>query len=648
MKSRMGKNQAGYAVLVLVLVLMGMGGVVLAGFSQEAMQEVYAQRYAHNERVLKEAKQALLMYAYNYPQFNSEGPGRLPCPDTDNDGNAGDDILGPPWVDLAICTSVGRFPWNHPNMEFFDARDASGERLWYAVSNQFYNLGGGPVINSNSTGSITIQDQNGSLIYDGAVAGVAAVIIAPGPAISRDENDDGTYEYAQVRGTAAERNDPRNYLDTFNAFDHSVFTNSESNTDDDGFIVGQVVERDPASPDANTIVVNDQLIVVTAEEVIAMAEKATLQAYRDAISDYRTNTSGKYPWLDDYASLVTPADLLEFDAEIGSAVGRVPAVFNNYFGGPGEDIPFYASATKLLIEPDPGARNPGDLIEFTPPQAFADVSFDAAGNLLTSINAPYSATLYFWDGHDGITGGGSEHPNSPRDDVWELCTGNASATTLNPEDDCNRKADGTFKTGADVSPELSDVWLAVYRVTITLNGAGRFTLPFADIVAGPSAFRAATGGENAYVFGTFDDNAGASFSISYEFDNDFQAGFDILASDPNVDELSAGVVYYPELPAWALSNDWHHSIQMAIAEDYKPDGNNTDCTVTGCLVVNNLGGTNDDKVSLLVIAGEIDNLVDDGAAGFQDDLEAQFEAENDTSNITYDRRAGNDSVLVMQ
>lgn len=643
MKSRMVKNQAGYAILVMVLVLMGMGGVVLAGFSHDARQETYAQRYAHNERVLQEAKQALLMYAYNYPQFNSEGPGRLPCPDTDNDGNAGDDILGPPWVNLAICTSVGRFPWNHPNMDFYDARDASGERLWYAVSNQFYNLGGGPVVNSNSAGSITIQDQNGSLIYDGTVAGVAAVIIAPGPAITRDENDDGIYEYTQVRGTAAEQIDPRNYLDTFNAFDHSVFTNLESNTDDDGFIVGQVVERDPASPAVNTIVVNDQLIVVTTEEVIAMAEKATLQTYRDAISDYLTNTGDTYPWLDSFVT----NDLTEFDADIGSIRGRVPAVFNNYFAGAGEDIPFYTSTTKLLIEPEPGARNPGDLIEFTPPQAFVDVSFDAGGNLLTSINAPYAATLYFWDGHDGITGGGVEHPNSPRDDVWELCTGSASVATGFQEDDCNRKTDGTFKTAADPSPATSDVWLAVYKVTISLNGAGRYTLPFADIVApGPSDFRAATGGENAYVFGRFDD-AGGAFAISYEFDNDFQAGFDILASD-TVDELAAGVVYYPELPAWAFSNDWHHSIQMAIAEDYKPDGNNTDCTVTGCLVVNNLGGVNNDKVSLLVIAGEIDNLVDDGAAGFLDDLTAQFEAENDTSNITYDRRAGNDSVLVMQ
>ena len=39
------------------------------------------------------------------------------------------------------------------------------------------------------------------------------------------------------------------------------------------------------SPSVNSIVVNDQIIVITAAEVIEMAEKATLQAYRDSIND---------------------------------------------------------------------------------------------------------------------------------------------------------------------------------------------------------------------------------------------------------------------------------------------------------------------------------------------------------------------------
>jgi hypothetical protein len=139
---------------------------------------------------------------------------------------------------------------------------------------------------------------------------------------------------------------------------------------------------------------------------------------------------------------------------------------------------------------------------------------------------------------------------------------------------------------------------------------------------------------------------GTDIVINWEYDTNFQTGFAVLAAGTST-EVAIGVVYYPELPVWALSNDWHHSVQMAIAEDYKPNGNNSNCLVTGCLVVNNLGGTNDDKISLLAIAGEVD-VVDEGLDGFLDDLTAQFEAQNDTSNRTYDRRAGNDTVLVLQ
>jgi hypothetical protein len=86
---------------------------------------------------------------------------------------------------------------------------------------------------------------------------------------------------------------------------------------------------------------------------------------------------------------------------------------------------------------------------------------------------------------------------------------------------------------------------------------------------------------------------------------------------------------------------------MAIAQDYLPGGPGAPCTLSGCLVVNNLPAVDADNISLLVIAGEVD-LVDESADGFFDDLTAQFETENDTFDITYDRRAGNDSVLVIQ
>ncbi|HEY5739648.1 MAG TPA: hypothetical protein VIW27_07970, partial [Gammaproteobacteria bacterium] len=66
---RPGYSQSGYALLLVLLVLMGAGGVVLAGFTQQVKHEAERQRYEHNQRVLREAKQALLVYAYRYPDI---------------------------------------------------------------------------------------------------------------------------------------------------------------------------------------------------------------------------------------------------------------------------------------------------------------------------------------------------------------------------------------------------------------------------------------------------------------------------------------------------------------------------------------------------------------------------------------------------
>jgi len=68
LSNRQLTGQSGYALILMVVGLMGIGGVVIAGFTQGAKQDTEHQRYLHNQRVLREAKQALLQYAYNYPQ----------------------------------------------------------------------------------------------------------------------------------------------------------------------------------------------------------------------------------------------------------------------------------------------------------------------------------------------------------------------------------------------------------------------------------------------------------------------------------------------------------------------------------------------------------------------------------------------------
>ena len=112
-RTRPPTSQTGYALILMVVALMGIGGGVIARFTTGVMQETKHQRYLHNQRVLQEAKQALLQYAYNYPVTAGNGPGRLPCPDTNNNGipNA-----------TAFCGGengiVGRFPWAEPEMNF--------------------------------------------------------------------------------------------------------------------------------------------------------------------------------------------------------------------------------------------------------------------------------------------------------------------------------------------------------------------------------------------------------------------------------------------------------------------------------------------------------------------------------------------------
>lgn len=152
-------SQRGAALLLFLLLILVGGGVLFAIHLRSAAPDLEAQR--RTATALARAKNALLGWAVVDGDAVVPNPGRLPCPDQDNDGHA----------QGAACASphIGWLPWKTLGSD--DLRDGSGERLWLLVDAAFRS--GGGALNS------TVQP---ALLLDGRP--VVAVIFAPGPALS--------------------------------------------------------------------------------------------------------------------------------------------------------------------------------------------------------------------------------------------------------------------------------------------------------------------------------------------------------------------------------------------------------------------------------------------------------------------------------
>lgn len=157
-------------IIMLVLLLIGVGAAIFA-FMRPASQSI--ERDKVTAAALAQAKAALIGYAASNPLQ----PGILPCPDSDNDGSADAPC------EATGVTAVGRLPWKTLGLP--DLRDGSGECLWYAVSANFKNSGlsGPSTVNSDSAGTLVINDTGGTPVYSGSNA-VLAIVFAPGTTLS--------------------------------------------------------------------------------------------------------------------------------------------------------------------------------------------------------------------------------------------------------------------------------------------------------------------------------------------------------------------------------------------------------------------------------------------------------------------------------
>lgn len=263
---------------------------------------------------LLQAKQALIAYAVSiYPSGNAR-PGDLPCPDTNNDGKK-ETSCGNNSGSSGQAARLGRLPWKSLGLP--DLRDGSGERLWYAVSNNFKENSRHLPLNSDTTGSIRVVDSGGNLIPD-----VIAVILAPGPPLQRLNS--GTIQ----NRTPAGENVAANYLDETSTEDNADFVDYGAN----GFVSGIV--RDTQG----RILVNDIVLTITAADLIPLLEKKVSATVLKCLEDFAgysqgsTNNGGRYPWP---ASIATSATG-NYDDTQNTLFGRIPDLMcNTGSDGPG-------------------------------------------------------------------------------------------------------------------------------------------------------------------------------------------------------------------------------------------------------------------------------------------------------------------------
>jgi hypothetical protein len=208
-------RQRGVVVLSLLLCFVLASSYVLLKALNSASSSLLSARQRQNAEVLQRGREALLGYAAAHRELITDppatkGPGYLPCPDrASDDADAADPARIDPnkeGVPTSNCggsgLKLGRFPWRY--LGTGELKDASGERLWYAVSDNFrYNNGAFP-LNSNTAGTLCVdRDGDAACSPSGQDSNdIVAVIIAPGEALAQQHrspypNNAGYYTFAE-------------------------------------------------------------------------------------------------------------------------------------------------------------------------------------------------------------------------------------------------------------------------------------------------------------------------------------------------------------------------------------------------------------------------------------------------------------------
>ncbi len=559
------RRQAGFAALLILLVLLSTAAYFLLR-SLNAATRSQAAGEVTTQQALRQAREALLGYAARYPDNPevsdlSAGPGHLPCPDRNKE--TADPFFGvadPPCASTSATNpETGLLPWH--TLDIGELRDGSGAPLWYAVSDKFRN---NPKNAVNST-------TRGTLHLDNCTANgedIAAIIIAPGPALTGQDRIADLYSAPKYADLAA------TYLEGQNA------------------TVG-----DNCFSSQNNATHNDQVLVITRRELMAVVEHRVMEDVANALRRYRKDPDGDdvggvdpdcpsgtptcdegYPWLAPFADPRTNKYIGQVSASPSQMqhgllpLRRQDVSFNASFGVSWE-IPAGGTLTTLggaNHPPEACVRNTAETSctfpgTANPPDVFGDIS----GTLSTTLGWTQGVCHSAFDAQLKKT--------------LLICTALRTFTDAGQQ----------FERNYEFT--LTNMAYQIKPPTVTAPRVQNYELTNASLAAGPNgsslkieitdcqfSTSISCNEKSSTFLGQTTLNLPAGTAVtSFHLTN---IPFDLeISPDSTIDpptRRSPG-----ELPQWFVANDWHKQFYVAYAASQAPSAGATDCVAPNCLQV---------------------------------------------------------------
>lgn len=518
-------RQRGVVLLSFMLVVIAAASFVLLKGLNEASQGSNGFGENNTRAVLKEAKAALIGYSISYPDHpdhvTTKGPGRLPCPDYQH-------TTGQKIGEADACSlgsETGLFPFH--TIKTNEMVDASGTRLWYAVSDNHRSSGGG-VVNSDTAGTLNVDAEND----------IVAVIIAPGAAIA---------------------NQNRSLSETEDHYDIDQYLEGENATAGDNLFTR-----------ISTEYVNDEVITITRAELMAAAENRVLSTVSRALNQYFDDPDGDdnngndpdcptginecdnaYPWL---APFTNPA-LSDYEAVVGTRDGHIPVVTNGR-----------SFSTMINFDWDiPIDGTYAGSSTFDPTNSCARVAVCDVGGVSTQLPIGDGDATCTWLGVRSLNCSTVETVDLPSGDQLEreytFEFTNISMTVDPPTATAPRRLNYVLPDNGRIPPDVS-----LARITLSDNiifmGGGREDRGTVSLTLTP--------GDSV----NFLRLQGMTFDL--EIDND-DVMYPTVATD--LESSSPG-----ELPAWFFEDEWHHLVVVSYAQAEEPDDLDANCVADGsCL-----------------------------------------------------------------